>query len=372
MDSAETTEEEENKDHRNSWLRRSLSLVFSLIAFLSFSFVLGFVAVFVGSTAISNPISVPSQCKIVSSIAFHFLPILQDSFVTHGLTCDRHWNCGLRIELKLVVEVFRNIMMAAKRVEITIPEHETLCKGELVHWISPPIEGGFFLPASTQCVDLRSSKVCELGLLNYKAKHVLYPFERKKFRCHHDYYWASIFKVEYKDRSGETRVSLAEAPNEALPLDCRPNFGVAWLTKDKFKVNETYDCWYTFGLSKVYIYHNSFFNCHAKNPSTVEMLRRFFILSPRILESWFASRRSWFKKWEAIAGAVAGFSTSLISLSLIRVLQQLKSCLPQICGVRMLTRLKQVSLFVAYFSFVGWLAIQYGKKLGLPEIFRVP
>lgn len=289
MDSAETTEEEENKDHRNTWLRRSLSLVFTLIAFLSFSFVLGFVAVFVGSTAISNPISVPSQCKIVSS-----------------------------------------------------------------------------------SVDLRSSKVCELGLLNYKAKHVLYPFERKKFRCHHDYYWASIFKVEYKDRSGETRVSLAEAPNEALPLDCRPNFGVAWLTKDKFKVNETYDCWYTFGLSKVYIYHNSFFNCHAKNPSTVEMLRRFFILSPRILESWFASKRSWFKKWEAIAGALAGFSTSLISLSLIRVLQHLKSCLPQIFGVRMLTRLKQVSLFVAYFSFVGWLAIQYGKKLGLPEIFRVP
>lgn len=97
-----------------------------------------------------------------------------------------------------------------------------------------------------------------------------------------------------------------------------------------------------------------------------------FDRSPRILESWFASRRSWFKKWEAIAGAVAGFSTSLISLSLIRVLQHLKSCLPQIFGVRMLTRLKQVSLFVAYFSFVGWLAIQYGKKLGLPEIFRVP
>lgn len=93
--------------------------------------------------------------------------------------------------------------------------------------------------------------------------------------------------------------------------------------------------------------------------------------SPRILESWFASRRSWFRKWEAIAGAVAGFSTSLISISLIRVLQQLKSCWPQICGVKMLTRFKQVSLFVAYFSFAGWLAIQYGKKLGLPDIFRV-
>ena len=44
-------------------------------------------------------------------------------------------------------------------------------------------------------VDLRSSKVCELGLFNYKAKHVFYPFEKSKFRCRYDYYWASIFKV---------------------------------------------------------------------------------------------------------------------------------------------------------------------------------
>lgn len=44
-------------------------------------------------------------------------------------------------------------------------------------------------------VDLRSSKICELGLLNYKAKRVFYPSERRKFRCRYDYYWASIFKV---------------------------------------------------------------------------------------------------------------------------------------------------------------------------------
>ncbi|CAH9080737.1 unnamed protein product [Cuscuta europaea] len=44
-------------------------------------------------------------------------------------------------------------------------------------------------------VDIRSSKVCELGLLNYKAKNVLYPYEIKKFRCHYDYYWASVFKI---------------------------------------------------------------------------------------------------------------------------------------------------------------------------------
>ncbi|XP_057766684.1 uncharacterized protein LOC130987089 isoform X2 [Salvia miltiorrhiza] len=85
-------------------------------------------------------------------------------------------------------------------------------------------------------VDLRSSKVCELGLLNYKAKHVFYPFERKKYRCHYDYYWASVFEVEYVDHSGQARFASAEAPNEALPYNCRPNFGAAWLTKDKFKV----------------------------------------------------------------------------------------------------------------------------------------
>lgn len=43
--------------------------------------------------------------------------------------------------------------------------------------------------------------------------------------------------MEYKDSLGQTRLALTEAPNEALPLDCRPNFGAAWLTKDKFKVD---------------------------------------------------------------------------------------------------------------------------------------
>jgi len=43
--------------------------------------------------------------------------------------------------------------------------------------------------------------------------------------------------VEYKDHfSGQTHVAFAEAPNEALPLYCRPNFGAAWLTQYKFKV----------------------------------------------------------------------------------------------------------------------------------------
>ncbi|KAK7839047.1 hypothetical protein CFP56_018816, partial [Quercus suber] len=42
--------------------------------------------------------------------------------------------------------------------------------------------------------DLRSSQVCELGLLNYKAKNVFYPFHTNKFRCRYDYYWGFSFK----------------------------------------------------------------------------------------------------------------------------------------------------------------------------------
>ncbi|XP_059275519.1 uncharacterized protein LOC132030065 isoform X2 [Lycium ferocissimum] len=158
MDLAENPEEvkEKRKDIGGSTrVRRLLAILLSLCAVFSLSFSLLYFAVFLGNLSISSPISLPSQCKIVSS-----------------------------------------------------------------------------------SVDLRSSKVCELGLLNYKAKHVLYPSERKKFRCHYDYYWASVFKVEYMDHSGQARLALAEAPNEALPSDCRPNFSGAWLTKDKFEVHE--------------------------------------------------------------------------------------------------------------------------------------
>lgn len=41
------------------------------------------------------------------------------------------------------------------------------------------------------------AKVCELGLMNYKAKNVVYRLGKvkKRFRCYDDYYWASVFEV---------------------------------------------------------------------------------------------------------------------------------------------------------------------------------
>ncbi|RAL41569.1 unnamed protein product [Cuscuta campestris] len=222
-------------------------------------------------------------------------------------------------------------------------------------------------------VDLRSSKVCELGLLNYKAKTVLYPHERKKFRCRYDYYWASVFKVEYVDHSGQSRLAFAEAPSEALPSECRPNFVAAWLTKDRFKVNETYKCQYTLGISKITIYEDGLFNCQAKYPSTVEMSIRYVILFRRILKSAFASSNlPSGLRWGVVAGLLSGFFSSYVIISLARLVSKFRTSSSQLAVAGWLNRcnavrLKRVCLFVAYVSFSSWLAIQYLKRIGLPD-----
>ncbi|KAL6843781.1 hypothetical protein ACP4OV_026352 [Aristida adscensionis] len=149
-------------------------------------------------------------------------------------------------------------------------------------------------------VDLRSSKVCELGLLNYRAKHVFYPSSNKRFRCHDDYYWASVFQVEYTEYfSGQISYAVAEAPKEALPHNCRPDFGAAWSTSLKFKVNESFSCRYTLGSNKADIHLDKIFNCTAEEPSTRELLKRIFVF--RVLyvagfqlrtNAWICSSRS--------------------------------------------------------------------------------
>lgn len=292
----EETLDDRKKGYDYVVLRLILAIIFPIAAFFSLSLFIGFLAVLAAHFSISTPISVPSQCRIVSS-----------------------------------------------------------------------------------SVDLRSTKVCELGFLNYKAKHVFYPFERSKFRCRYDYYWASVFEVEYKDHSLGLTQAFAEAPDEALPPNCRPSFGAVWLTKDKFKVNKTYECWYTTGISKVSLYSDGFFPCQAKDPSVFEMIRRYIILFVKVLHSWFVRKRgkASYWRWETIAGIVTGFSTSLISLSFISILHQMKSRLPQTYVARMVARtpkmvfFKRACFLVAYFSVVGWLVIQYGKRLGLTEIYRI-
>ncbi|XP_017640682.1 uncharacterized protein LOC108482088 [Gossypium arboreum] len=273
-----------NKGFRYMLLRIAFALHFPIFVFFLLSFLVCLLAIFMGELSISDPISMPTQCKIVSS-----------------------------------------------------------------------------------SVDIRSSKVCELGLLNYKAKHVFYSSENSKFRCRYDYYWTSVFKVEYTDHSlDQMQLALTEAPNEALPVSCRPDFGVAWLTKDKFKVNETYDCWYILGTTTVKMYNDGFFSCQAKDPSLTEMMKRYLILSIKILKSWFSSEgyaRYW--KSEAIAGIVTGFSTSIITISFIRTLQHMKSWLPQAINT---LHIKRVCFLLVYFSVMGWLASHYWRRLSIPFI----
>ncbi|TYG58123.1 hypothetical protein ES288_D08G197200v1 [Gossypium darwinii] len=273
-----------NKGFRYMLLRIAFALLFPIFVFFLLSFLVCLLAIFMGELSISDPISAPTQCKIVSS-----------------------------------------------------------------------------------SVDIRSSKVCELGLLNYKTKHVFYSSENSKFRCRYDYYWTSVFKVEYTDHSlGQMQLALTEAPNEALPVSCRPDFGVAWLTKDKFKVNETYDCWYISGTPTVKLYNDGFFSCQAKDPSLIEMMRRYLILSIKILKSWFSSKgyaRYW--RSEVIAGIVTGFSASIITISFIRTLQHMKSWLPQAINTVLI---KRVCFLLVYFSVMGWLASHYWRRLSIPFI----
>lgn len=99
--------------------------------------------------------------------------------------------------------------------------------------------------------------------------------------------------------------------------------------------------------------------------------------STRILQSWLASQgRGKYWRLETVAGVITGFSTSLISISLVRILHQVKSSLPRILKRQLLLAVKSVRFrraffLVTYVIFMGWLAIEYGKRLGISNIYRV-
>lgn len=184
-------------------------------------------------------------------------------------------------------------------------------------------------PVSTHCkiltnsVDLRSSKVCQLGFMNYNAKNVLLASERTRYRCHYDYYWASVFQVEYMPHASSRPIqAAAEAPKEALPLDCRPTFSSAWRTKDEFKVNETYHCKYTPGKSKVDIVGDNFFNCFAKEPSIFELIHRLTLIF------WHWDQFSFSKKssashllWKLVASIFVGMSLAILVACFVRAIR---------------------------------------------------
>lgn len=221
-------------------------------------------------------------------------------------------------------------------------------------------------------VDLRSSKVCELGLLNYRAKHVFYPSSKRRFRCHDDYYWASVLQVEYTEYfSGQLSYAVAEAPKEALPHNCRPDFGAAWSTTLKFKVNESYSCRYMLGSNKADIHSNKLFNCTAEEPSTGELFKRILILfSEMYVSEDFSSGRMLVY---VAAGVVLGMLSSMFITALFRgmyglLLAAARWAVRKHCIRVFASRLKRACLLVAYVSAVGWITLQYSKFIGLKEL----
>ncbi|OVA15194.1 hypothetical protein BVC80_8425g10 [Macleaya cordata] len=96
----------------------------------------------------------------------------------------------------------------------------------------------------------------------------------------------------------------------------------------------------------------------------------------RITNSWFSSKgRTKRAIQESVAGIVTGMLTSLISIILIKVLQRSIPRLAKVWDARnchlavYAVYLKRACFLVVYFSVVGWLTIQYGKMLGLPDLF---
>lgn len=92
------------------------------------------------------------------------------------------------------------------------------------------------------------------------------------------------------------------------------------------------------------------------------------ILQSLIIRRTGAGTRYW--RWETIAGVITGFSTPLISLTFLSLVQHVKS-LPRICTARFLPQavnvnfLKRACFLLVYFSFTGLLLTQYGKRIGL-------
>ncbi|XBI69981.1 hypothetical protein VPH35_064582 [Triticum aestivum] len=204
------------------------------------------------------------------------------------------------------------------------------------------------------------------------AKHVFYPSSNRRFRCHDDYYWASVFEVEYtKYFSGQTSYAMAEAPKEALPHNCRPDFGAVWSTAAKLKVNESYKCRYTLGSTKADIYSDKLFNCTAEDPSIIEMLKRIFVLFSKFCKSKDFS--SWWMLGYAAAGVVAGMLSSILITVAVRILRGVFLAAARRAvsnhSIRVFAyRFKRACLLVAYISFVGWITLQYSKMVGLKEL----
>lgn len=148
---------------------------------------------------------------------------------------------------------------------------------------------------STDCrilssgIDLRSSKICTpRSLSNAEGK-----IKIRKFRCYFEYYWASVFKVEFKPYSSNLLVeAVSEVPKAALPASCRPGFGPVWILKEKYQVNVTYPCKYSLGSSgMVDMADDLFAKCKSEKVTILNLIKQ-SLTALFFSEQWIFSSRS--------------------------------------------------------------------------------
>lgn len=88
------------------------------------------------------------------------------------------------------------------------------------------------------------------------------------------------------------------------------------------------------------------------------------IRSTKIIQLWFThNRKAKYWRWETIIGVFSGFLTPLITISIVRILQNVKSWM--LAQAFYTVFFKRACFLVVYLLVMGWLAICYGKWLGL-------
>lgn len=183
---------------------------------------------------------------------------------------------------------------------------------------------------STDCrilssgIDLRSAKICTPRLLSNARDTVVM---RSKFRCCFEYYWASVFKVEFKPFLSEMPVqAAAEVPQEALPAHCRPGFGPAWTLKEKYQVNRTYPCKYTPGsLETVDIAEEFFAHCKSEKVTVLKLIKQAWIVL-FFSEQWIfsTSSQAGLVFWKALSSISVAACYSVLVTGLAKTVCELR------------------------------------------------
>lgn len=233
-------------------------------------------------------------------------------------------------------------------------------------------------PVSTSCkilskdVDLRSAKICVVD--NY----IIVPSRGRdyeglsKFQCYFDYYWTSVFKVEYRPHASLVAVeTAAESPKESLPQDCRPEFGDVWRAIERFQINEVYPCEYNPGnLLSVELTDRLVGNCSSNELLKPNLIfGQFQTLIAHQIMMFLSSSKTGMMFWRTALSVGLGFCYSVIVTaftklaSFIRFRVFVADELSEVDILYFEAHLQALFLFVASMFSFFWLDADYEQHL---------